>query len=481
VPEFTHDIAVIGAGAAGLSVAAAAAQLGLDVALIERGRMGGECLHAGCVPSKALLAAAHAARDTRDATRFGLTTLLAPTDWNAVWNHVHGVIAEIAPMDSAARFRALGADIIAGEARFLDPARIAVRTASGERVLRPRRVVIATGSRPVMPPIPGLAEAGAMTHEGYFDARPAPAHLLILGGGAVGLEMADAHAGLGARVTLVTAGRVALREDPELALGLSLTLRRHGVEIIENAELVRAEPGPALILADGRRLEGTHLLVAAGKAPDLASLALDAGGIRHGPHGIATDHRLRSPTNRRVFAAGDVADPKGVGPIALTHMASEHASIILRGAVLRLPARLGAPIPRVLYTQPELAQVGLTEDQARQAGHDIRILRWPLAENDRATAERRPDGLVKLVVSRRGRLLGAGMLGPHAGETIGLLTLALGRRLGAGTLAGLVLPYPTHAEAIKRAAGSLYAGMAANPWIRRVVKLLARLPMGLLA
>jgi pyruvate/2-oxoglutarate dehydrogenase complex dihydrolipoamide dehydrogenase (E3) component len=479
-------MAVVGAGAAGLSVAAVAAQLGLDVTLIERGRMGGECLHVGCVPSKALLAAAHAARDASEATRFGLTTLLAPTDWSAVWNHVHGVIAEIAPMDGAARFRALGAEVIEGEARFLDPASLAVRTASGERVLRPRRVVIATGSRPVMPPIPGLAEAGGMTHETYFDARPAPAHLLILGGGAVGLEMADAHAGLGCRVTLVTAGRVAPREDPELALGLSLTLRRHGVEIVENAEVVRAENlpgglGPALVLADGRRLEGTHLLVAAGKSPELGALALDAGGIRHGPRGIATDHRLRSPTNRRVFAAGDVADPEGIGPIALTHLAGEHASIILRGAVLRLPTRLGAPIPRVLYTQPELAQVGLTEDQARAGGHEVRILRWPLAENDRATAERRPDGLVKLVVSRRGRLLGAGMLGPHAGETIGLLTLAIGRRLGAGTLAGLVLPYPTHAEAIKRAAGSLYAGMAANTWVRRAVKLLARLPLGLLA
>lgn len=474
--EFTHDIAVIGAGAAGLSVAAAAAQLGLAVALIERGRMGGECLNAGCVPSKALLAAAHAARDARAATRFGLTTLLGPTDWPSVWEHVHGVIADIAPMDSAARFTALGAEIIAGEARFLDPSRLAVRTASGERILRPRRIVIATGNRAVMPTIPGLAAAGAMTHEAYFDARPAPAHLLILGAGAIGLEMADAHAGLGARVTLLTRGRVAPHDDPELADGLAQALRRHGVEIIEHAEVVRAEPGPALVLADGRRVAGTHLLVATGKIADTASLCPEAGLLRAGPRGIATDRSLRCLGNRRVFAAGDIADPAGIGPIALTHMAAEHASLIIRGAVLRLPARLGAPIPRVLYTAPELAQVGMTEEQARAAGHAVRVLRWPLADNDRASAERQPGGMVKLVLSRRGRLLGAGMLGSHAGETIGLLTLALGRRLGAASLAGLVLPYPTHAEAIKRAAGSLYAGLAANPWVRRAVRLMARLP-----
>ncbi len=481
MPESSPDIAIVGAGAAGLSVAAAAAQLGLAVALVERGRMGGECLNAGCVPSKALLAAAHAARDAREAARFGLATTVAPTDWRAVWNHVHGVIAHIAPMDGAARFTALGAEVIAGEARFLDPARLAVRTASGERILRPRRIVIATGSRAVLPPIPGLAEAGALTHEDYFDARPAPAHLLILGGGAIGLEMADAHAGLGARVTLVTHGRLASRDDPELAMGLALALRRNGVEIIEHAEVVRAEPptagtGPTLILADGRRLTGTHLLVAAGKTPDLAALDLAAGNIRHGPRGIATDRSLRSLTNRRVYAAGDVADPAGIGPVALTHMAAEHASVIVRRAILRLPARLTSPIPHVLYTAPELAQVGMTEDQARRAGQAVRILRWPLADNDRATAERRPEGLVKLVLSPRGRLLGAGMLGPHAGETIGLLALALGQRLGAGALAGLVLPYPTHAEAIKRAAATFYAALATKPWLRRTIKLLARLP-----
>ena len=289
--------------------------------------------------------------------------------------------------------------------------------------------------------------------------------------------MADAHACLGARVTLLTPGRLAAADDPELALGLALALRRHGVDIIEHADIARAEPpgaevGPALILADGRRLAGTHLLIAAGTAPDLASLNPEAANLAVTPRGIATDRSLRCLGNRRIFAAGPVADPEGIGPDST---AAQHPAIVLRRA-LGLPARLAGAAPRVLYTSPELAQAGMTEEQARAAGHDVRVLRWPLADNDRAVAERRQEGLVKLVLSRRFRLLGAGLLAPHAGETIGLLALAIGRRLGAAALAGLALPYPTYAEAIQRAAAMNAASLAASPWLRRAVKLGIRLP-----
>ncbi len=316
-----------------------------------------------------------------------------------------------------------------------------------------------------------------MTLAEYIAARPAPAHLLILGDDPAGLEMADAHAALGCRVTLLTRGRLAAREDPELALGLALALRRRGVVLVEHAEPVRAEPGPCLVLADGTRLAGTHLLVAAGTAPELAALAPEAAGLVVTPRGIATDRVLRCHNNRRVCAAGAVADPDGsagTAPAGATRAAA-HAGLILRRAVLRLPAGLTAPIPRVLYTAPELAQVGMTEAEARAAGHQVRILRWPLADTERARLEQRPEGVVKLVLSRRWRLLGAGMLAPEAGTAIGVAALALGRRHGAAALAGQVAAWPSRAEALSRAAAMRAAHLATHPWLRRLVRLLARL------
>ncbi len=466
------DLAVVGAGAGGLSVAAVAARLGLRVALIERGAMGGDCLNAGCVPSKALLAAAHAAEAARRAGRFGIGLDAPRIAWDAVRAHVQGVIAEIAPADSAARYRALGATVIAGEARFLDPATLAV----DGKPLTARRIVLAVGSRPLIPPIPGLDRVPFLTNETLFDLAEAPAHLLILGGGPIGLEMADAHAGLGCQVSVVEAGRIAGREDPELVDGLRAALTGLGVAILEGVGVSAVEPGPVLVLADGRRIAGSHLLVAAGRRPNLEALALAAGGVRAGPAGIATDRGLRSLTNRRVYAVGDVADPWGIGPRAFTHLAGHHAGIVIRRAVFRLPASVSdAALPRVTYTAPELAQVGRTEAEACAAGLAVQILRWPLAENDRARAERDTAGLVKLVV-HRGRVVGAGILAPHAGEMIGAWTLAIARRLPLSALAGMIVPYPTRAEAAVRAAGTFYLDRLFAPRTRRLAGWLARLP-----
>jgi pyruvate/2-oxoglutarate dehydrogenase complex dihydrolipoamide dehydrogenase (E3) component len=472
MPEF--DIAVIGAGAAGLTVTAVAAQLGLRVALIERDRMGGDCLNTGCVPSKALLASAHAVQLARQASRLGINFGAPEIDWSAVTAHVQGVIAAIAPMDSVARFRGLGAQVIRGEARFTGPRQLSV---SGHGALSARRIVVAAGSRAAMPAIPGLAEAHPLTNETLFGLAARPEHLLILGGGAVGMEMAQAHAALGVRVTVVESGAIAGREDPELADGLRRALTASGIALHENVRVVAVEPGPVLVLADGLRLAGSHLLVAAGRTPNLAALDLPAGQVQATPLGIATDAGLRSLTNKAVFAAGDIADPLGIGPRAFTHVAGYHAGIVLRRAVFRLPARLDdRALPRVIYTDPELAQVGLTEAEARAAGHDIRILRWPLADNDRAQAERRVDGLVKLVASRRGAVLGAGILAPHAGEMIGMWALAIQQRIPLSALAGLILPYPTRAEAGKRAAGQFFAPRLFAPMTQRLVRWLARLP-----
>ncbi len=470
------DLAVIGAGAAGLTVTAVAAQLGLRVVLIERAQMGGDCLNTGCVPSKALLAAAHAVRNARHAGVFGIRLPPAQVDWAAVQSHVQGVIDAIAPMDSAVRFRAMGATVLAGEARFTAPDTLEI-TGPDARSLTANRIVIAAGGRAAIPPIPGLDSVPFVTHERLFAVTPKPAHLLILGGGPIGLEMAQAHAALGCRVTVVEAGRIAGRDDAELADGLRHTLTADGVELIEGVAVTRVEPGPVLILANGQRIAGSHLLVAAGRRPNIEQLGLEAGGIRAGAGGIATDKGLRSLTNRRVFAAGDIADPAGIGPRAFTHVGSYHAGIIVRRALFRLPAKIDySALPRVTYTDPELAQVGLTEAEARAAGHDIRILRWPLAENDRAQAERRTEGLAKLVVTPGGRILGCGILAPHAGEMIGTWTLAIAQGLKLSALAGMIVPYPTLAEAPKRAAGQFFVPKLFSAGARRLVRWLAWLP-----
>lgn len=467
-----HDLAIIGAGAAGLSVAAGAAQLGRRVVLIERGLMGGECLNTGCVPSKALLAAAHAARAMREAGRFGLTPAEPEPDWERLRAHVQGVIARIAPVDSAARYRALGATVLPGEARFIAPDALVV---DGRRITA-RRFVIAAGSRPAVPDLPGLESLAYWTNETLFDLSARPEHLLILGGGPVGLEMADAFSALGCRVTMIDSGRIAGNEDPELAAGLRIALTAHGVTILENSKVMRAEAGPTLVLDDGRRISGSHLLVAVGRVANLSALDLPAGDIQAGPRGIATDSGLRSLTNRRVFAAGDIADPHPTGPRHFTHAGAYHATLLIRRLLFRLPARLDyAAFPRVIYTQPELAQTGMTEAEALAAGLAPRILRWPVADNDRAVAERQEAGLVKLVVSGN-RLVGAGILAPHAGEMISLWSLAIARRVRLSALAGLVVPYPTFSEAAQRAVASSFAASLFSPRTRTLVRILGRLP-----
>ncbi len=469
---FDVDLAVIGAGSAGLSITAVAAQLGVRVALVERADMGGDCLNAGCVPSKALLAAAHAAEAARRAAALGIILPEPLVDWDAVRAHVRGAIAAIAPNDSEARFRALGATVLRGEARFVAPDAVMV----GGTRLTARRIVVAAGSRPVIPPIPGLDRVSYLTNETLFDLAERPDHLLILGGGPIGLEMADAHAGLGCRVTVVEARTMAGKEDPELVAGLLAALRRKGITLIESAEIATAAPDPALILRDGRRIAGSHLLVAAGRRPNLETLDLETGGVRASDAGIATDAGLRSLTNRRVFAAGDIADPQGIGPRAFTHVGAYHAGIVIRRALFRLPARVDyRALPRVTYTDPELAQVGPTEAEARAAGRAVSVLRWPMAENDRAQTEADPDGLVKVVVER-GRVIGAGILARHAGEMIGQWTLAIERRLPVRALAGLIVPYPTRAEAGKRAAGSYFLDRLFSARTRTLVDALARLP-----
>jgi pyruvate/2-oxoglutarate dehydrogenase complex dihydrolipoamide dehydrogenase (E3) component len=403
---------------------------------------------------------------------------------------VQGAIAHIAPNDSAARFRGMGVTVIEARACFTAPDEIE----AGGRRLTFRRAVIAAGSSAIIPNLPGLETVPYLTNETLFDLEAPPGHLLILGGGPIGLEMAQAHARLGCQVTVLEAApRIAIREDAELVEGLRMALARDGVALREGAKVVAVAPGdpmlpqsaPAarrgivLTLEDGTQVEGTHLLLAVGRAPRLAGLDLAAAQVEAGPRGVRTGHDLRSVSNKRVWAVGDIADPEGLGPRAFTHVASQHAGVLVRSMLFRLPGTKVdyAALPRVTYTDPELAQVGMTEEEAVAAGHaELRIHRWPLAENDRAIAEGRPEGLVKLIVSGKGRLLGASILAPHAGEMAGTFGLMIGRRLPLSALAGMVLPYPTLSEAAKRAAGEFYAPKLLSPFTKRLIGWLKHLP-----
>ena len=466
------DLCVIGAGSGGLSVAAGAAQLGAKVVLIERGKMGGDCLNYGCVPSKSLLAAAHVAQTFREAGPFGVAPVEPRVDFARVRDHVRGVIAAIAPNDSVERFEGLGVRVLRAHGRFSGPDRVT----AGDREIRARRFVIATGSSPFVPPIPGLADAPFLTNETVFDNDAKPEHLVVLGGGPIGLEMAQAHRRLGARVTVIEKGRPFAKDDPETAEVAMARLAEEGVEFLLGAEAAAVEKdaaGVALVARrDGEtiRVAGSHLLVAAGRRANMDGLGLAEAGIGTGPRTIAVDAGLRT-ANRRVFAIGDVA-----GPYQFTHMAGYQAGIAIRRALFRLPAKVDyRAVPWCTYTDPEVAQVGLTEAAARERYPDCRVARWPFAENDRALAERRGDGMVKAVTTRRGRVIGASIVGARAGEAILPWALAIRRRLGIGAMASVIAPYPTRSEASKRAAGDWFSAALFGARARWLVRVLGKL------
>ena len=468
----TPDLCVIGAGSAGLSVAAGASRMGARVVLIEKGRMGGDCLNTGCVPSKALLAAAHAAAAVRGARRFGIDAGAPAVDFAAVHRHVHGVIEAIAPNDSVERFEGLGVTVLRVPARFTAPDEVR----AGDAVVRARRFVVATGSAPLVPPVPGIEQVPYLTNETVFDATACPAHLLVIGAGPIGVELAQAHRRLGAAVTMVEMARALPRDDPECARFALEALTAEGVVLHEQARVtaVEATAGGVALTVEGeggrQRLEGSHLLVAAGRRPSVDGRELEAAGIAYDRRGIQVDAGLRT-TNRKVFAIGDVA-----GPYQFTHMASYQAGIVIRRALFRLPAKVDyRAVPWVTYTDPEVAQVGLTESEARARHGEVRVVRWPLADNDRAQAEARTDGLIKVMTTCRGRVLGVSIAGAHAGELVLPWGLAIARRLGIGAVASLIAPYPTLSEASKRAAGEWYAPALFGPRTRALVRLLAKL------
>jgi pyruvate/2-oxoglutarate dehydrogenase complex dihydrolipoamide dehydrogenase (E3) component len=468
----TPDICVIGAGSGGLSVAAAAAAFGVPVVLVERGRMGGECLNTGCVPSKALIAAARRAHGVTGLEAFGITSAAPQIDFARVHEHVHRVIAAIAPNDSAARFTGLGVRVIAGKARFKDKDTVAV----GDDIeIKARRVVIATGSSPAIPAIPGLNMVPFLTNETVFDLKACPQHLIVLGAGPMGLELAQAFRRLGAQVTVLDADKALAREDAECARIVLDQLTEEGIVLRQGVTVARVEAsasGVAVVLGgtgNDERITGCDLLIAAGRRANTEGLNLDAAGIAHTAAGITVNRGMRT-SNRRVYAIGDVAG----GP-QFTHAANYHAGLVIRNALFRLRVKADDRlIPRVTFTDPELAHVGLTEDQARREAKTIRILRWPFAENDRAQAERMTRGHIKVVTDKGGRILGATIVGPGAGDLIAPWTLALANRLNIRAMAGTVVPYPTFGEIGKRAAISYFVPRLTSPFVRRIIGWLRR-------
>ncbi len=466
------DLCIIGAGSGGLSVAAAAAALGVKVVLIEKHKMGGDCLNYGCVPSKAMIAAGKRAQAMRTAGPFGIAAVEPSIDPAGVQAHVASVIAAIAPNDSVERFTGLGVQVIQAAGRFVDSTTVK----AGEYLIKARRFVVATGSSPAVPPIPGLDRVPYFTNETIFDNKTQIKHLIIIGGGPIGIEMAQAHMRLGATVTVVEGLKALGKDDPELTAVVLKHLRAEGLAIREGCKVEKIEGAAGqirvhVIDANGAAIvEGTHLLVAAGRKANIGDLGLDAGGIANDKRSITVNAGLVT-SNPKVFAIGDVT-----GGLQFTHVANYHAGIVIRRALFRLPAKVSTDaIAWVTYTDPELANVGLTEEAARKAHGKVHVYRWPYHENDRAQAERKTEGFVKIVTNTKGKILGAGIVGENAGELIQMWSLAISQGMNIKAMTQWISPYPTLSEINKRAAIGYYASSASNPKVRKIIGWLAKL------
>lgn len=463
------DLLIIGAGSGGLSVAAGASQMGADVVLLEGHKMGGDCLNFGCVPSKALIATGKAAYGQQNSAQFGVTNASGEVDYAAAKDHVADVIAQIAPVDSQERFEGFGVKVIREYGRFISDDEVQ----AGDTIIKARRIVVATGSSPLVPPIPGLDKTPYETNETLFNLREKPDHLLIIGGGPIGMEMAQAHIRMGVKVTVIEGDKALSKDDPELAAIVLQTLKDEGVEIAEGAQAaeIRGDIGAIEVEAkDGRVFKGSHLLVAVGRKANTDRLDLDKAGIEPIKNGIKVDDSLRT-TNRKVYAIGDVA-----GGMQFTHVAGYHGGVVIRSLMFALPAKAKtAHIPWATYTDPELSQVGLSEAQAKEKhGDKLEVVRFHYNHNDRAIAERKTKGLIKVMVVK-GRPVGASIVGYQAGELINLWALALANNMKMSQIASMVAPYPTIGEINKRAAGAYFSPrLFESDLVKTVVRLVQR-------
>lgn len=467
-PAPRYNLVVLGAGTAGLVTAAGAAGLGAKVALVERKFMGGDCLNFGCVPSKALIRASRVPAEIRSAERFGAhVTGDTRVDFGAVMERMRRIRAGISKHDSAKRFHSLGVDVFFGDARFSSRDTVSV----GDKVLHFSRAVIATGTRPAVPPLPGLDEAGYLTNETVFSLTELPRRLAVIGAGPIGCELAQAFARFGSAVTLIEADKqILIREDLDAARLVEAALSRDGVRILcgGKASSVERREGEKIIHVecDGKRhgIVVDAVLVAVGRTPNVNGLNLEAAGVQYDRRaGVTVNERLET-TNPKIYAAGDICSV-----YKFTHAADAMARIVIQNALFFGHKKASALVmPWCTYTSPELAHVGLSERDASAKGIATDIFRVPFASVDRAIADGEEDGFLKIVTKRgTDRILGATVAAEHAGEIISELTLAMTNRIGLSGIAATIHPYPTQSEAIKKAADA-YNRTRLKPWVKRL-------------
>lgn len=461
--QYTHDVIVIGAGAAGLTAAGGCGLFGLKVALIEGRRMGGECLNDGCVPSKALIAAARRAAQGGD--RLGVALAAPAVDWAGVHAHVHGAIAAIAPHDSEERFEGMGCEVIRDHARLTGPHEVSV---AGRKLTAPR-IVLATGSQPALPPIAGLDDVAFLTNESIFELGECPAHLVVIGGGAIGMEMAQSFRRLGSAVTLIHDGPLLERDDPQSVALVQGAMEREGVRFVAG-KAVRVSGAVAVELAGGKVIEGSHLLVATGRKARTAGFGLEELGVAIGANGITVDARRRTSL-KHIYAIGDCRD----GP-RLTHAAGYEGSNVVMEIAFGLPAKADwRALPWCTYTDPEVAQIGLTEAQARAAyGAKVRVIEQHFDHNDRAVCEGEAEGHCKLVM-KGGKVVGASICGPGAGDLLLPISQLITGKASTFALGSAVIPYPTRSEITKAAAFAAWEPTVFGPWPRRIAGLVQRI------
>jgi pyruvate/2-oxoglutarate dehydrogenase complex dihydrolipoamide dehydrogenase (E3) component len=468
------DICIIGAGSGGLSVASGAAQLGLKTVLIEAAEMGGDCLNTGCVPSKALLAAGKRAQFHRKNDINGIKGNEPDIDFSAVKDHVFDAIETIAPHDSQERFEGLGVHVIREYGQFIDNKTVK----AGDTIIKSKKFVIATGSRAFIPPIKGIDKDKVLTNENIFELRDKPDHLLIIGGGPIGLEMAQAHKRLGCKVTVFDMAQILPKDDKKNVGYVRDALIKEGIELLENfaiESITHSDKSHSITGTQNGKsitIDGSHILVAAGRAVNVDNLGLDNAGVKFDRKGVSVDNRLRS-SQKHIYAIGDVAG----GP-QFTHVAGYHAGLLIKSICFKLPAKVDyKAFPWVTYTDPELAQIGLTENMARDNhGDSIKVVEWHFDENDRAITEHTTNGRIAVITDKQGYILGASIVGPHAGELISMWGLAISEGLKISAITSTIAAYPTLSEISKRAAGAYYTPSLFSDKTRMIVKILQKLP-----
>lgn len=441
-----YDLAIVGAGAGGLTAADFAVQLGAKVALVEKNRTGGDCTWTGCVPSKALLKAAKIAHETRRAARFGIRASAPVTDMGAVRDYVRGAIQQIYPSHTPDALRAKGIDVVLGPARFVDPHTIS----AGERQLRAKKILLTTGAVPKLPAITGLESVPFMTYERIFENDRLPAALIVVGGGPLGIEITQAYQRLGAQVTVV-ADRLLPKDEPDARDALEEVLRREGVKFVRGrAKSARRDGEHIVIATDAGEARGDLLVVASGRAPVVAGLELDKAGVNYSEKGIFVDGQLRTNV-KHIYAAGDVA-----GGHQFSHLAAWQAFLAARNALIPGNSK-GLPdrVPWVTFTDPEVAHIGLTEEQARQEFGNVLVARTEMRRIDRAVCEDDQDGFIKVVAKRNGVIVGATVVGSRAGETITEFILAVEHEMKVSDLAGPIHAYPTYSSAVEQLAAKM--------------------------